>query len=303
MAKAWRWVVAAVLLPQIASGQPAADHHMHLLRAAASPPPGFALTADDLIRQMDEAGIRRGVVLSIAYQLGNPFRPRVENEYERVMAENDWTGAEAARYPGRLTAFCGLHPLKEYALREIARCAGNPHLRRGIKLHFGNSDVNMDEPGHVEQLRRVFAEANRHKMAIVAHVRSNLDHGRPWGAKQARTFLDQVLPAARDVVVQVAHLASSGGYDTDGGDAALEVFAEAVARKDPRMRRVYFDVSGLRWEAKRETLARQLQRIGMKRLLYGSDAPVGYALGRFRRLPLGEEELRQVEKNVAPYLR
>ena len=36
------------------------------------PPEGYALSADDLIAQMDEAGIPRAVVLSIAYQSDTP---------------------------------------------------------------------------------------------------------------------------------------------------------------------------------------------------------------------------------------
>lgn len=284
------------------AAQPAADHHLHLLRSASSPPQGFALSAEDLIGQMDEAGIRRGVVLSIAYQFGNPFRPAVENEYERVKAENDWTGMQAAKYPDRLVAFCSVNPLKDYAIQEIVRCAQDPKLRRGLKLHFGNSDVDMDKTDHVTQLRRVFAEANRQRMAIVAHVRSNIDHNRPWGEIQARTFLDSVLPAAKDVVVQVAHLASAGGYEHDGGDKAMGVFADAIAAKDPRMRRVYFDVSVMRWESKKETLAKQLRTVGMKRLLYASDAPPPTGLKAFRRFPLSERERKRIERNIAPYL-
>ena len=76
--------------------QPVADHHQHFLRAAVAPPEGLALTASDLVAQMDKAGIRRAVVLSIAYQFGNPNRPAVVNEYERVKAENDWTREQAA---------------------------------------------------------------------------------------------------------------------------------------------------------------------------------------------------------------
>src|SRR5688572_12475040 len=98
------------------AAQPAVDHHLHLLRSAIAPPQGFPLNAADLIRQMDEAGVRRGVVLSIAYQFGNPFRPPVAKEYERVKEENDWTATQAALFPGRLVAFCGVNPLTDYAL-------------------------------------------------------------------------------------------------------------------------------------------------------------------------------------------
>jgi hypothetical protein len=47
------------------------------------------------------------------------------------------------------------------------------------------------------------------------------------------------------VVVQIAHLAGGGGYDDPATDAALQVFVEAIGRRDPRMKNVYFDVSGI----------------------------------------------------------
>jgi len=285
------------------TAQPAVDHHQHLFRGAISPPPGYAQSAPELIRQMDEAGIRRGVVLSIAYQFGNPFRPVVENEYERVKDENDWTAIQAALYPGRLIAFCGVNPLKDYALQEIDRCAADRRLSRGLKLHFGNSDVRLDNPAHMEQVRRVFALANRHRLAIVVHVRPNINNRRPWGAEQARLFVEGVLPAAKDVVVQIAHLASAGGYEDDGAEQAMGFFAESIAKKDPRMKRVYFDVSVQKWESKRESLIRQLRAVGMKRLLFASDSPPLAAYQAFRKLPLSKKELRRIERNVAPYLR
>jgi hypothetical protein len=40
-------------------------------------------------------------------------------------------------------------------------------------------------------------------MAIVVHVRPSIDHGRPWGERQARIFVESVLPEAKDLMVQV----------------------------------------------------------------------------------------------------
>jgi predicted TIM-barrel fold metal-dependent hydrolase len=294
------WVYSLLGAVQL-SAQPAVDHHLHLLRSMEGAPKGFD-NAKELIRQMDEAGIRRGVVLSIAYRFGNPFRPAVENERERVMKENDWTASQAGLYPDRLVAFCGVNPLKDYALQEIDRCAKDPRLRRGLKLHFGNSDVEMDKPGHVEQLRHVFAAASRHRMAIVVHVRPNIDHSRPWGERQARIFLEKVLPEAKGIVVQIAHLASAGPFG-EGADKALSVFADAIAAKDPRTELLYFDVSATGWESMMETFQRLLRTIGVDRLLYASDAPLVAAWKSFREFPLSEEELKQIENNVAPYLR
>jgi predicted TIM-barrel fold metal-dependent hydrolase len=137
-----------------------------------------------------------------------------------------------------LIGFCAVNPLRNYALREIERCSKDPNLRTGLKLHFCNSDVNLDIDEHVERTRAVFGAANRHGMAIVVHAHANIDHNRPYGVKQVRVFLERLLPTAPDVTVQIAHLASGGGYDR-AIDKALGVYAEAIERGNPRVRRLY----------------------------------------------------------------
>ena len=54
------------------------------------------------------------MVLSTAYSFSNPAR-KVQNDYDFVRADNDWTAEQVARYPERLIGFCGLNPLKDYA--------------------------------------------------------------------------------------------------------------------------------------------------------------------------------------------
>jgi hypothetical protein len=118
---------------------PLADHHQHffsptLLEWARSWNPAAqrlpTVTAKELVSLLDSAGIRHAVVLSVAYQYGNPAHP-AGDEYERVKAENDWTSRQVALYPDRLRGFCGVNPLRDYALQEIARCANDPNLRAG----------------------------------------------------------------------------------------------------------------------------------------------------------------------------
>jgi uncharacterized protein len=304
-----------------AAGQiaPVADHHQHLfspamaaLLAPDSAEPK-AVTARDVIALLDSAGIRKAVVLSAAYIYGSPKRS-VEDEYAKVRAENDWNAAQAAEYPGRLRAFCGFNPLKDYALEELARCARHPGLQAGIKLHLGNADVQLENPAHLAQLQRVFQAANRHRMAIVLHLRASVSQKRPYGAHQARIFLEQLLPAAPDVPVQIAHLAGTGpGYDDPPADSAMAVLATAVAKNDPHTRRLWFDVTTVvDTGITRETAAlvvRRIRQVGVKRILYGSDAALGdnlrprEAWAAFRRLPLTGEEFATIATNVAPYLR
>jgi predicted TIM-barrel fold metal-dependent hydrolase len=236
----------------------------------------------------------------------------VPDEYTAVKAENDWTAAEIAPFGDRLVGFCGLNPLKPYALEEIARCARIPQLRSGLKLHFGNSDVDLTNADHVKQLRRVFAAANEHRMAIVVHMRSSVTAKRPYGAASARAFLNEVLPSAPEVPVQIAHLAGAGGYDDPAIDEALAVFVEAIANRDPRMKHVYFDASGVigveKPGDKLSLIATRIRQIGLDRVFYGSDGalPPAYtpkkAWEAFRKLPLTDAEFKIIANNRAPYM-
>ena len=308
--------ISAMAIP-VAQPQSAAavDHHQHLFSpaAVALAPTLAPVDAARLVALLDEAGIRRAVVLSVAYQFGNPNRPPVENEYARVRDENDWTSQQVARFPDRLRGFCSVNPLKDYALEEIARCAMDPQLRHGLKMHFGNSDVLLDTPDHLARVKAVFAAANARKMAIVVHMRPSVTRKREYGERYARAFLDELLPAAPDVPVQVAHLAGAGSYADGPVDDALGVLAAAIARNDPRVKRLYVDVSGVAglgpWKAHAELIARRIREIGVERILYGSDGAGGGnaepkgAWAAFRELPLTEAEFQTIAANVAPYMR
>jgi predicted TIM-barrel fold metal-dependent hydrolase len=301
------------------SSTPLADHHQHLFSPElaalmSTTPPVVAQvrprTAADLIEQLDAAGIRRAVVLSTAYIFEQPSR-KADNAAEKLRRDNDWTSQQVARFPDRLIGFCGLNPLKDYALEELARCARDPNLRRGLKLHFGNSVVDAHNPAHIEQVRRVFRAANAYGMAIVVHLRASVTQNLPYGRAEALIFLNELMPAATDVVVQVAHLAGAGSWQDEGARQAFEVFADAISRHDPRTRLLYFDVTGLGPPSTRDN-ARQwaalIRRAGTQRVVFGSDATLpdatpGDAWARLRkRLPLTDHELGIIAATVPPYL-
>jgi predicted TIM-barrel fold metal-dependent hydrolase len=296
---------------------PIADYHQHLASPAAAAlisgkPDTPGITARDLVALLDSAGIQRALVLSMAYTWGKASRAPVENEYEQVKAENDWTSQQVAQYPGRLRAFCSVNPLKPYALDELARCSKDPNLRFGLKLHFGNSDVVLGDSSHVAQVRKVFEAANRYRMPVVVHMRASLDNKRPYGADEARVFLKELLSAAPDVPVQIAHLAGSGGYDA-ATEAALGVFTEAIASRDARMKNVWFDATVVvrpgTTPEQMQRIAARIREIGVERVLYGSDAPAspltypaaGWAA--FQKLPLAADELRTIANSIAPYIK
>ena len=265
------------------------------------------LDAKRLVAMLDDAGIRKAVVLSDAYWFDS-FRDRAlpdEAVLPKVRAENDWTAAQVARYPERLVAFCSMNPLRDYALAELSRCAAGKAFR-GLKLHFNTSGVDLREPDQLARVRRVFERANQLRLPIVLHART-----RPtYGAEEARIILEQLVAVAPDVPVQIAHL--WGGEALS--EAALGAYADAVASGDPRFRKLYFDVAELALvvtdKAALQRIAARMRQIGISRILYGSDAPEteakepreAWALFR-GALPLTEGEIRAIAENVAPYLR
>jgi predicted TIM-barrel fold metal-dependent hydrolase len=174
--------------------------------------------------------------------------------------------------------------------------------------------VQLDQPAHVEQLGRVFRAANAQRMALVIHLRASISKNRPYGAAQARIFLEELLPLVPDIPVQIAHLAGSGpGYEDPPAAEAMAVFAEAAERGDSRTSRLWFDVATVVDRhispATAAVVVRRIRQVGVERVLYGSDAALGSNLrpregwATFRRLPLTPEELAQIASNVAPYFR
>ncbi|HEY0591149.1 MAG TPA: amidohydrolase family protein [Thermoanaerobaculia bacterium] len=309
----------------MATGGPdAPDYFAHVLFSVTKEPDGVwriaaempvyegpfvrePVTAETLVKQLDEVGVERAAVLSVAYWLGRDRRSvPLAQEIAEVRAENDWVVSEVARFPDRLVAFCSVNPLRDYAVEELSRCATSPRVK-GVKLHFGNSGVDVRDTAHVEKVRAVFRAANERGLAILLHLWTNAAYENEGGA-HAEKVLAQLLPAAPDVPVQIAHMAG-GGRSTG---AALAVFAEAIAAGDPRTKNLYFDVATLTTGQSDEGLRRDVERmrqIGFDRILYGTDTvppnpPVRRSWGTFRALmPLTDAEIRIIADNVAPYLR
>jgi predicted TIM-barrel fold metal-dependent hydrolase len=205
-----------------------------------------------------------------------------------------------------------VNPLKDYAPAEIDRCSHDPHLKTGLKLHFGNSEVDLENAADVAKLQQVFRAADRHGMAIAVHLHANVDHHRPYGAREARVFLKQVMPFAPHVVIQVAHLAGSGGYDDPSDDEALGVFVAAIQAHDHIVQNLWFDVSSVAgvgdWESKKQLIASRIKEVGVQRVLYGTDGSwAGFTptkgLAAFKQLPLSPKEISVVLTNVPPYAR
>jgi predicted TIM-barrel fold metal-dependent hydrolase len=303
--------LSASAAPRPTIDPPLIDYHQHFFSPDLAKLVGAdTIDAAKLITLLDSAGIPRALVLSVAYSWSNPSR-NVPNDYEHVKAENDWVASQVARYPDRLRAFCSVNPLRDYALREIERCTHNPELRRGLKLHIGNAGLNYHTAQDLAKLREVFRAANKNRMAVVIHMRASVNRHLPYGAEEARIFLDSIMPEARDIPVQIAHLAGAGGYDGTT-DSALAVFVDAIAKRDSRTRKLWFDVTTVSRNATDDDLkllAMRIRQLGLERVLFGSDAATGGNLAPreswadFLKVPLTEAEFNTIAHNVAPYMK
>jgi uncharacterized protein len=123
----------------------------------------------------------------------------------------------------------------------------------------------------------VFAAANEYRMPIVVHMRPSVTEKLPYGRDEALVFLNELVPAAPDVPIQIAHLAGAGGYSDPGVDQALEVFVDAIARNDPRTRQLWFDISGVALgnpsAVQTNLVATRIRQLRINRVLYGTDTP------------------------------
>jgi predicted TIM-barrel fold metal-dependent hydrolase len=310
---------------------PVVDHHMHLRSAVASRvtklscerqgpvrcPPLTSRepsSGADALRGLDAAGIRRGVLLSMGYIYGSSFYADQNLDVAKeTRAENAFVVAEAGRSCGRLIAFISVNPLTPNALSEI-RYWGERGGAVGLKLHFGNSDVNLRSPGTVPTLKAVFREAALAHLAIVVHLESRADD---YGAEDVKIFLRDILPEARGVPVQVAHAAGGGGTTTHTLQA-LAAFAEAIQRDPDGTRNLFFDLAmvpeAMNNTSKApvavedlETLKTLMRQIGLKRFVMASDWSLGLDLDHYFReeaatLELSDIEWASLAANVAPYV-
>lgn len=270
-----------------------------------------AVPPEQLIAELDAAGIKRANVLSPAFVFGSKIGT-ASGEYEKVRAENDWVAGAAAKYPTRIVAFCGFNPLKDYALRETERCARNPNIK-GLKFHFSDSGVDLKNPQHLAQLQEVFRAANRYRLAITAHV--GTEERAYDGRATALILLNELLPLVPDVPVQLAHMSGDTGW-TPQTKASFDILASAILSHDARTRNLYFDAAGVVLDGQGQTaedleaIADSMRRVGFDRILFGSDRhgthnpspATAWELWR-TKLALSDEGFRDIADNVVLYPR
>lgn len=256
-----------------------------------------AIYAADAVRALDDALVSRGVVFSSGYLYGlDELELDSATVARQTRLENEFTAAEVAKHRSRLIGFLSVDPLEASAIEEIRHWRGSRELV-GLKLHFAASGVDMGNEVHRVRLGEVLQAAAGQRMPVAMHI-----GGGDFDAKDAETFIRDVLPHATPSWVQIAH--AGGGYPFTGDRhvRVLQVFGDFVAADDPRTRRTLFGLAYVPApeqdaEAVSELL-HAMRRIGIGRFLFGSDfnvltpAQQIEALDRFGLTPKERDTLR-----------
>lgn len=338
------WLIAAILMfgcgHVLAEPAPRADHHIHIQSAVvtdflremqkASPAMFEGISGDifqvrygeDAVRELDRAGIQQGVLLSAGYMFGFAAMSLESGEMARRMrAENQFNVEQALASNGRLVAMVGINPFLDNALDELEYWSNRPGAS-GVKLHLGNSGLDLGNPDQVEALAAFFAAAYQAKMPLVVHLRG----AAPFTAANITTFIESVLSQAGDLPVQIAHGGSFGGIDAATLEA-LQLYGAAIERQAPGTTNLVIDLSAVaqldlstlesvpkegieahtadEW---RSLYAAEMREIGLDRFVFGSDwpaltPPAEYFIAERKTLPVTEAEWAVLCNNVAPYLR
>jgi predicted TIM-barrel fold metal-dependent hydrolase len=194
---------------------------------------GWSLEAADCVRRMDDAGIDKGIVMTIV------DAPEVNPRALELIAE------ACAAYPGRLEAFARIHPwygdeavaLLERALTELGF--------KGLKLH---PVTTIAHPAGADTVRLIRIAA--------AHGAPTLFH---CGDEPLTTPLaiERAAEACPEATIILGHM---GGYFHV--DEAID-----VAERRPN---VILETSAMPYPAK---IREAVERLGPERVIYGSDGP------------------------------
>ena len=116
-------VIAGVLAAQVPRPglpAPSVDYHIFSARPLQRRPDPSRCLGEGAVALLDVAGIRKALVLSLAYQHGNPNRLRWKTRRKGQGRERLDERSGQPVHQDRLRAFCSINPLKDYSTRSRA---------------------------------------------------------------------------------------------------------------------------------------------------------------------------------------
>lgn len=217
-------------------------------------PDSRLIGAEELLREMDQAGIRRSVIFGFPWEKADHFR-----------RHNDYIMESVHRYPDRLTGFCCFSPLSSRGVGEAQRC-----LEQGISglgelalYHAGSTNRYFRRIGELADLCAGF------DAVLLLHTNEPVGKFYPGKATVGlRGFYDLAKehPQTRFV------LAHWGGG----------LFFYAMMKKEVRetLQNTWFDTAASPYLYVPDIYRIAGEIIGYEKILFGSDFPL-IAPGRY----------------------
>jgi predicted TIM-barrel fold metal-dependent hydrolase len=213
-----------------------------------SDPKAKMATAEELIADMDKAGVDVSVILNIGW-----------TTHELCVETNNYIIDSVSRYPERLVGFGAVQPNSpKAAIAEIERCA-----KAGLKgLGEMRPDVQLFDLGD-EMVMDPLAEALReHRLVFLIHASEPLGHDYPG---KGILFPDIVYPfiaSHPELTIVCAHW---------GGGLPFYALMPEVGKA---LANVYFDSAASPFLYTPEVYRQVIQLVGAGKVLFGSDYPL-----------------------------
>jgi predicted TIM-barrel fold metal-dependent hydrolase len=213
-----------------------------------SDPKAKMATAEELIADMDKAGVDVSVILNIGW-----------TTHELCVETNDYIIDAVSRYPRRLVGFGAVQPNSpKAAIAEIERCA-----KAGLKgLGEMRPDIQLFDLGD-EMVMDPLAEAlKEHKLAILLHASEPIGHDYPGKGILLPDILYPFITSHPELTIVCAHW---------GGGLPFYALMPEVKKA---LANVYFDSAASPFLYTPQVYQQVIQLVGAERVLFGSDYPL-----------------------------
>ncbi len=240
-------------------------------RLLYSHPKARMYSVDELIRNMDERGISRSVVLNIGWE-----------SQDMCCRTNDYIIGSVARYPDRLIGFCAVQPSDiQAAIREVERCGacgikGIGELRPDVQGFGLNQNESLD----------AFIEAlMRDKMVLSLHASEPVGHEYPGKGNMVPGLLYEFIKKYPELKVILAHF--GGGLP----------FYELMPEVKQFLKNTYYDTAAAPFLYNPD-IYNALGIISQnEKLMFGSDWPLidpARVIDQIKAAGLGKEQTENI---------
>lgn len=256
-----------------------------------------ASTANDIIGELDAAGVDSAVVVSSAYS-------SALDSDAAISAENNFAADEVAKFPNRLMGLCAVNAGRLSAPGEAERCLRNSGMV-GVKVHLPGSDIDVGNDRTLDRMDALFAKLEELDAPVMIHTGTrdgqSLDSDRL--GRLVRTLAEYpnlrvLLPHCTDVV----------------NDQLIEVWLRFFEGANPLLDKdnYFVDTSAcMNFYAdaplsQKGLIVWRLRQWGLDNVFFGSDylrpspeETPGDALDTLTRYPFDQEELDTILENDA----